>query len=292
MTTEELQICHQRAIATSSRVRIPLRSSVWKGQSGEFAGAGTGSSLDFQDHRIYVPGDDPRHINWQAYARTGSYSMKLYREEVRPVIDLIFDVSTSMFFDPLKAIRSCDLFYLCAESAQRSGASLQIHLIQGDAHRQIRYEAVATHHWWQQVAQLSPSDPAQAPQLELVKVRANAIRLLVSDLLFSGAPEPILRALHQRQGSGIVLAPYLQSEVDPAWDGNYEFIDAENQTLHPHRIEAATLKRYKASYVKHFSLWKQAAQRHQVSMARVPAEFEILKALHAEAIMQKALENH
>ena len=292
MTTEELLICHQRAIATSGRVRLPLRSRVWKGQSGEFAGAGTGSSLDFQDHRIYVPGDDPRHINWQAYARTGSYSMKLYREEVRPVIDLIFDVSPSMFFDPIKATRSCDLFYLCVESAQQSGASLQIHLIQGDAHRQIPYEAVATNHWWQQVSQLTPSDPAQAPQLQLVKVRANAIRILVSDLLFSGEPEPILRALHQRQGSGIVLAPYLQSEVDPAWDGNYEFIDAEKQTRHPHRIEAATLKRYKSAYLQHFSLWKQASQRHQVIMARVPSELEILKALHAEAIVQKALETH
>ncbi|MFN9663179.1 MAG: DUF58 domain-containing protein, partial [Akkermansiaceae bacterium] len=26
--------------------------------------------MDFQDHRSYSPGDDPRHINWQAYART------------------------------------------------------------------------------------------------------------------------------------------------------------------------------------------------------------------------------
>ena len=49
-----------------------------------FSGSGTGSSLDFQDHRAYSPGDDPRHINWQAYARTGSYTMKLFREEVRP----------------------------------------------------------------------------------------------------------------------------------------------------------------------------------------------------------------
>ncbi|MEJ6642028.1 MAG: DUF58 domain-containing protein [Akkermansiaceae bacterium] len=39
-----------------------------------------GSALYFQDHRAYSPGDDPRHINWQAYARTGQYTMKLYRE--------------------------------------------------------------------------------------------------------------------------------------------------------------------------------------------------------------------
>ena len=111
MTREQLQQCHARAMAATGRLRLPLRSRVWRGQAGEFNGGGTGSSLDFQDHRSYLPGDDPRHNNWQAYARTGHYTMKLFREEVRPVVDLIFDVSESMFFDPAKAARSAELFY-------------------------------------------------------------------------------------------------------------------------------------------------------------------------------------
>ncbi|NNM29809.1 MAG: DUF58 domain-containing protein, partial [Akkermansiaceae bacterium] len=124
MTPEELKACYTSASVCAEKLRLPLRSRVWKGQAGEFLGAGTGSSLDFQDHRSYVPGDDPRHINWQAYARTGHYSMKLYREEVRPVVDLVFDVSESMFFEPVKARRACELFYFLVESASRSGASL------------------------------------------------------------------------------------------------------------------------------------------------------------------------
>ena len=105
MNHEELQSCHARATLLAGRLRLPLRGRVWRGQAGEFAGAGVGSSLDFQDHRAYVPGDDPRHINWQAYARTGQYTMKLFREEVRPVVDILRDVSESMFFDPAKAAR-------------------------------------------------------------------------------------------------------------------------------------------------------------------------------------------
>ena len=62
----------------AERIRLPLRNKIWRGGSGEFAGAGTGSSLEFQDHRAYTAGDDPRHINWQAYARTGQYSMKVW----------------------------------------------------------------------------------------------------------------------------------------------------------------------------------------------------------------------
>ena len=65
--------------------------------------------MDFQDHRSYSPGDDPRHINWQAYARTGSYTLKLFREEIRPIVDLVLDVSPSMFFTPEKDKRSTEL---------------------------------------------------------------------------------------------------------------------------------------------------------------------------------------
>lgn len=292
MTSEECNVCHHRAVAASSRVRLPLRSRVWKGQSGEFAGAGTGSSLDFQDHRLYVPGDDPRHINWQAYARTGQYSMKLYREEVRPIVDLVLDVSDSMFFDNTKSIRVTDLFYLCAESAQRSGASLRIFLIKGDAMRQVPYEVIATHQWLAIAKEMVATDPTTAPQLHRVPLRANAIRLLISDLLYPGEPDPVLRTLHQRQGSGIVFAPFLESEINPEWAGNYEFVDPERGSKHPHRIEPNTLKRYKEAYVQHFSLWKNASQRQQVLMARVPCEPELQKSLHAEAIMIGALETH
>src|SRR5678815_4777076 len=89
-----LRECHVRARGWAALFRLPLRQRVWRGGSGVFMGRGTGASLDFQDHRAYAPGDDPRHINWQAYARTGQYSMKLFREEGRALIDIVLDVSS------------------------------------------------------------------------------------------------------------------------------------------------------------------------------------------------------
>ncbi|MEM1296600.1 MAG: DUF58 domain-containing protein, partial [Verrucomicrobiota bacterium] len=102
----ELGKTSRRAEAWADLFKLPLGKRTWRGMTGDFQGSGVGSSLDFQDHRAYAPGDDPRHINWQAYARSGNYTMKLYREEVRPLIDVIFDVSDSMFFEPTKKRRS------------------------------------------------------------------------------------------------------------------------------------------------------------------------------------------
>jgi len=263
---------------------------VWKGQAGEFTGGGTGSSMDFQDHRAYSPGDDPRHINWQAYARTGSYTMKLFREEVRPVVDLILDASESMFFDEAKAARTAELFYLIAASSQSAGASLSLHAIRGDATLMLDPATLRTHRWLDTVRSLPATDPAIAPDLNRVPLRANAIRVFLSDLLFACDPEPILRHLGQRHGSLVILSPFLASEARPDWSGNYEFVDPERNTRHPHRIEPATLRRYQEAYVNHFSLWKQHARRHQAAFARIPVEEDLATVLFREAVPAGALE--
>jgi len=104
-------------------LRLPFRNKVWRGAAGEFAGSGSGASMDFQDHRTHSPGDDPRHINWQAYARTGQYSMKLFREEIRPVVDLVLDASPSMFFSPKKEKRTTQLLQFLTASSLADGAS-------------------------------------------------------------------------------------------------------------------------------------------------------------------------
>jgi uncharacterized protein (DUF58 family) len=290
MDLPTLQTCHTNALGAASRLRLPLRSRVWRGQAGEFTGGGTGSSMDFQDHRAYSPGDDPRHINWQAYARTGSYTMKLFRKEVRPVVDLILDASESMFFDETKAKRVAELFYLIAESSQAAGASLALHAVRGDATLTLDPGTLRSHQWLQTARALPSADPSKAPDLTRLPLRANAIRVFLSDLLFPADPEPILRHLGQRHGTLVIFSPFLESEARPAWSGNYEFVDPERNSHHPHRIEPATLRRYEEAYVEHFTRWKQHARRHQAAFARIPAEEDLATALFREALPSGALE--
>ncbi len=290
MTRESLQSCHTRALAAAARLRLPLRSRVWKGQAGEFSGSGSGASMDFQDHRAYSPGDDPRHINWQAYARTGSYTMKLFREEIRPVVDLILDVSESMFFDESKAARTAELFYLIAESSKASGASLALHAVRGDATVPLDPDTLRSHTWLETARALSATDAAKPPDLSRVPLRSSAIRVFLSDLLFPADPEPLLRHFGHGHGSLVIFAPFLETEARPDWAGNYEFVDPERQSRHPHRIEPATLRRYREAYNDHFDLWKRHARRHQAAFCRIPAAGDLASVLFREAVPAGALE--
>ena len=290
MTKNQLQKARIKAIACAENISLPLRSRVWRGMAGEFSGAGSGSSLDFQDHRNYVPGDDPRHINWQAYARTGSYTMKLYREEVRPVVDIILDTSNSMFFESEKATRVAELFYTIVSSSTKAGASTNIHLIKGSSHKQIPLEAVLGDQWFSIANELKDELPNSPPNLEALPLRPNTIRVFISDLLFPGDPNPVIRHFTQRQGSLIILSPFSQSESNPDWQGNYEFVDAESSTRHPHRIEPNVLRDYKKTYNQHFSLWYNSALKHQSPLARIPSHIDLMEALQLDALKTGALE--
>ncbi len=70
--------------------------------AGNLAGAHkspqSGFAVEFRGHREYVPGDDPRHIDWRVYYRRDKYFVKQYELETNFVCHLLLDVSASMRF--------------------------------------------------------------------------------------------------------------------------------------------------------------------------------------------------
>ena len=57
-----------------------------------------GVSVDFAEHRGYMPGDDIRRIDWRLYARTDRYYVKEFEADSNANFSAILDVSKSMAF--------------------------------------------------------------------------------------------------------------------------------------------------------------------------------------------------
>ena len=55
-----------------------------------------GASVDFAEHRGYVPGDDIRRMDWRLWARTDRYYIKEYEAESNMNFSVLLDVSKSM----------------------------------------------------------------------------------------------------------------------------------------------------------------------------------------------------
>ena len=291
-----LRAIQTRMQGAARRLRLPLRHRTWRGESGNWQGAGVGSSIDFQDHRPYLPGDDPRHIDWQAYARTGHYTMKLYREEVSPRVDVALDVSESMFFDDAKRQRVLELFFFCAESALRSGSSLRCHAVgRADSVPWTPGAPLREAEWTRlggppASGDFTTMDPPAPPALARVPWRQGSLRVLVSDLLFPGSPEGPLALLAAARGRGVVFAPYCRAEAEPELSGNVELTDCETTARRTQYMDGDLLARYQRSYSRHFEIWKEHARRFAVVTARVPAEMRFHEALRADALPAGAVE--
>lgn len=65
-----------------------------------------GRGMEFEEVRLYQPGDDIRAIDWRVTARTGKPHTKLFREERERPVHLIVDQRSSMFFGSAKRFKS------------------------------------------------------------------------------------------------------------------------------------------------------------------------------------------
>ncbi len=55
-----------------------------------------GVSIDFAEYRPYAPGDDPRSIDWNVYARSDRHYLKKYHGETNAEVHIVLDASASM----------------------------------------------------------------------------------------------------------------------------------------------------------------------------------------------------
>ena len=67
-----------------------------------------GFSVEFAEHRQYMPGDNIRDIDWKVYAKSDRYYIKQYEEETNLKAYLLLDCSKSMAYRSGENVRKFD----------------------------------------------------------------------------------------------------------------------------------------------------------------------------------------
>lgn len=271
---------------------LPLRRKTWRGLQGGYQGSGSGASLDFQDHRHYQPGDDPRHINWQAYARTSHYTMKVFREEVRPMVDVMLDASASMQWPPHKAATAAGLLALVTGSAGRTGAALRVWLVAGGRAQPLQRDQWAAGDVFEPWQAMANHAHEGLPDPHQVAWRSGSLRVVISDLLAPGDPGPWATAVLAGSSAGLLLVPWTRDESDPEWDGHLELVCVESGRRRIGMIGEGELGRYRRAWRSHMDLWRSAATRTGMAMAMVEAApaLPLFESLQTEALPQEVFE--
>ena len=86
---------HPEAIQRISRLELRARHIVEGFLSGLHRSPYFGQSIEFRQHREYVPGDDLRHVDWKVWARQDRMYVKQYEEDTNMQCQLLVDASAS-----------------------------------------------------------------------------------------------------------------------------------------------------------------------------------------------------
>ena len=241
------------------------------GLTGNQAGKRPGSSLEFIDHREYQPGDDLRRIDWGGFARSDKLTVKLYRDEVRPHLDLVIDGSRSMALENgAKVQATLGLAAVFTAAASNSGFSHSA-WIAGDGYRKVGNGADRPS-IWEGIDFEYRADPSTSFSKLPPSWRPYGLRVLLSDLLWPSDPLTALSRFGERAAAVVLVQVLAEADVNPMERGNIRLVDSETDDEKEIYLDAAAQKRYRAAFTRHQENWNLAAKRTGVVMATVIAD--------------------
>lgn len=87
---------HPQTLARLASLELRAKMIVEGVMSGAHKSPYQGYSVEFAQHRPYVPGDDIRHLDWKVYGRTDKLHLKQYQQETNLDLVILVDSSGSM----------------------------------------------------------------------------------------------------------------------------------------------------------------------------------------------------
>lgn len=191
-----------------------------------------GFSVEFSEHREYVPGDELRHLDWRAYARSDRYYIKLYEQETNLRAALVLDNSASMKFgqkiEYARHLAAC-LAYLLAMQQDLAGLvaideSIRVELppASSPAHLDRLFKELES------LAVGTTTDLPRQIHALAERLPRRSLVILLSDLWVD--PDELARALQHlryRKHQGIILHLLDKAETELPYDRQITLQDLE-----------------------------------------------------------------
>ncbi len=277
MTPDSKQFLHPEAIRRIGRLELRARHIVEGLLSGMHRSPFFGQSVEFLQHRQYVPGDDLRHVDWKVWARQDRLYVKQFEADTNMRCTLLVDVSGSMQYGsgPMNkyeyaATLAASLAYLLLKQHDSVGCIAFDEVIRARTPQRSTQAHLSTI-----VQTLDASKPQNKtdPGSILREIAETGPRrgmiILLSDLL--GDVESTLRGLRllrQRGHDVLVLHVMDDDELDFPFDGPTRFEGLE-LPAHLNCNPRALREGYLASLEKFLTKLRRGCARDAVDYALI-----------------------
>ncbi len=264
--------------------------------TGERRSVKRGRSVEFADYRNYTPGDDPRRVDWNVYARLERPVIKLYEDEEDLSVHLLLDQSASMFWKPEDATRAekferaADLIGALGYVALASGDKVTVHTSTGQQFGPKRgivtfAELIA---FVERVKQSAPNNRLSLNGwLKAYAQRARpGLCILASDLLDEAGAAEGLAALGAARLDVSVLHTLCPEELDPQLSGDLRLKDVETSAVQDLSMDDIVLSQYRQRLAdwsaEIASLCRKRGGRYYLTDTSQPVEQILVRDLRKE----------
>ncbi len=237
-----------------------------RGAVGHTRSASVGSAVELHDFRTYQPGDDLRHVDWNAVARTGDLVLRIREEEVAPRIEVILDVSASMAVSAEKAKLAREVAY-AATLLARHGDWAPTLVCAG----QKTPPTSAVHDVLAALSATAFDERTPLPTaLSTSGFKKCGVRVLVSDLLVEAPPATVVDRLARGAAQLVVLQVLASEDVDPSgFVGGTRLTDAETGEAVDRTLREDDVARYRRRLGQHVAGWQDAVTRVHGALAQL-----------------------
>lgn len=236
-----------------------------------------GASSEFADHRAYIPGDDPKRLDWKVLGRTERFYVRRFEDETNLRVYLALDRSASMDFGSRKvtkfqyAVRlAAALGYIVVHARDSVGLyafSDRLHESLSAGNSRLHFNNLL-----ERLDRLRPAGAtrtAEALHRIAEDIQRRALVVLISDLL--DEPDEISRALahFRRQHHDVIVLQVLDpAELDLSFPRGAEFQDLESG-----EIVAADPRRLRDEYRR---LIEGFIDRHRQTCAQLGMDHRLV----------------
>ena len=248
-----------------------------------------GFSVEFAEHRAYTPGDELRHVDWKAFAKTDRYYIKQYEEETNLRSYLVLDTSASMHYR-----RTADLTKL-EYGAYLAAGLAALMLKQRDAvgllafdegvHTALRPKATPAYlrRLLVQLERIARTGEADVPKCTgaaaalaevAERIHRRSLVILITDLFENvGAHDDLLKALRRlrHRGHEVVVFHVLEGATERQFNfPNAPMVFRDTETGEEIALQPQEVRQHYQEAARHFSeRFRRRCLQHDIDFAEL-----------------------
>lgn len=256
-----------------------------------------GFSVEFAEHRQYMPGDEIKHVDWKVYGKTNRFYVKQFEEETNLKAYLLLDASASMGFTSVGVTKLQYACYLAGALSylmigQRDAVGL---LVFDEKIRRYLPPRSVTTYLHQILRELdatqssAETNVAGALHQMAERIKRRGLIIVLSDLFDD--PQTVLSALkHFRHRKHEVIVFHIMDPLEITFDFQQDAVFRDMETGEEINTQPWHIRRdYQAKVTEFLTYYKKVCRENQIDYVPINTKEPYDRALFEYLLKRKRI---